>query len=87
MTVDTILVRMAQLNLRKMVLDRMRKQQPKTRLNTSSYGTRKTAPEFRYINYDMEQVRKDYEKIDSDISAMQIALDRYNQTVELEVDI
>ena len=34
MTIDTILVRMAQFNRRKSVLDRMRKQQPKARINS-----------------------------------------------------
>lgn len=85
MTVDMILVKMAQLNQRKGVLDRMRKQQPKTRINSGSYATRKTAPEYQYINYDLALVKKEYERIDSEIAAMQIALDRYNQTVEFEV--
>ena len=38
MSIDTILVRMAQLNKRKAVLDRMRKLQPKTRINSEKYN-------------------------------------------------
>ena len=87
MTIDNVLVRMAQLNNRKAVLDRMRKQQPKARLNTSLYSSRKTSPEYQYINYDLELIKKEYERIDGEIAAMQIALDKYNQTVEFEVDI
>ena len=87
MTVDTILVKMAQLNARKNILDRMRKQLPKTRLNTATYSSRKSAPEYQYVNYDIEQVKKDYDRIDGEISAMQIALDKYNQTFEFEVNI
>ncbi|MBO4325686.1 MAG: hypothetical protein J5950_00240 [Clostridia bacterium] len=87
MTVDTILVKMAQLNRRKAVLDEMRKQQPKTRMNSGLYSTRKTAPEYRYINYDLELIKKEYERIDSEVSEMQIALDKYNQTVEFEVEL
>jgi hypothetical protein len=87
MTIDNILVRMAQLNNRKAVLDRMRKQQPKARLNTSLYSARKTSPEYQYINYDLELIKKEYERIDGEIAAMQIALDKYNQTVEFDVDI
>jgi hypothetical protein len=87
MTIDNILVRMAQLNNRKAVLDRMRKQQPKARLNTSLYSARKTTPEYQYINYDLELIKKEYERIDGEIAAMQIALDKYNQTVEFDVDI
>lgn len=87
MTVDQILVRMAQLNRRKIVLDDMRKQEPKTRINSGMYTSRKTAPEYRYINYDLEVIKKDYERIDAELAAMQIALDKYNQTYEFEVEL
>jgi hypothetical protein len=87
MSIDTILVKMAQLNKRKAVLDRMRKIQPKTRINSGIFSTRKTAPEYQYINYDLELVKKEYEAIDARIAAMQIALDKFNQTFEFEVEI
>lgn len=86
LTVDAVLVRMAQLNRRKNMLDTMRKQQPKTRVS-SGYAAagRNPAPEYRYINYDLELVKKEYDRIDTEIAEMQIALDKYNQTVEFEV--
>ncbi len=88
MTVDTILVKMAQLNQRKFTLDRMRNMQPKERINSGTFSSsRKTAPEYRYINYDMEVVKADYEDIDNTISAMQLALDKYNQTFEFDVEL
>lgn len=87
MTIDTILVKMAQLNKRKAVLDLMRKQQPKTRIHMSSYSARKAVPEYQYINYDLELIKAEYERIDSEIAAMQIALDKHNQTYEFEVDL
>lgn len=87
MTVDAILIKMAQLNNRKYVLDHMRKQEPKTRLNSGRYSTGKTAPEYQYINYDLELIKKEYERIDSEIATMQIALDKHNQTFEFEVEI
>lgn len=87
MTVDQILVKMAQLNRRRATLDMMRKQEPKRRLNTVSYVSRKNAPEYEYINYDLDVVKADYERIDAEIAEMQIALDKYNQTVEFEVEI
>lgn len=87
MTIDTILVKMAQFNRRKSVLDRMRKQQPKVRINSGMYSSRKTAPEYQYINYDLEVIKKEYEQIDATIAEMQMVLDKYNQTVEFEVDI
>lgn len=84
-TIDTILVRMAQLGNRKEILDSMRKRLPKTR--TSSLHIRSNDPEYTYLNYDLEQVKADYDKVCDTIMKLQIALDRYNQTVEFEVDI
>lgn len=86
MTVDEILVRMAQLNRRKSMLDVMRKRDEKTRINSGMFSSRKTAPEYEYINYNLDVVKKEYEQIDAEISAMQIALDKYNQTFEFEVE-
>ena len=86
LTVDAVLVRMAQLSRRKSMLDNMRKQQPKTRTGMSYAPTgRNAVPEYRYINYDLELAKKEYERIDKEITEMQIALDKYNQTVEFEV--
>ena len=85
-TIDMALVRMAQLSSRKAALDIMRRRQPKARMNDNFYG-RKQTPEYQYINYDLETAKKDYEKTCSDIIEMQLALDRYNQTVEFDVDI
>lgn len=87
MSIDMILVRMAQFNKRKNVLDRMRKQQPKTRINSGMYTARKTAPEYQYINYDLDLIKKEYETFDTEIAAMQIALDKFNQTYEFDVEI
>ena len=87
MTVDMILVKMAQLNGRKSTLDGMRKQQPKSRISSGLYSVRKAVPEYQYINYDLDLIKREYEQIDAEVSAMQIALDKYNQTVEFDVDI
>ncbi len=86
MSIDEILVKMAQLNKRKFTLDSMRKREEKTRINSGAFNTRKTAPEYQYINYDLELVKSEYEKIDAEIAKMQIALDKYNQTFEFEVE-
>ena len=84
---DTILIKMAQLNKRKSVLDQMRKQLPKAREEQRSYMSRNTVPEYRYINYDLELIKKEYEAVSKTIMEMQMALDKYNQTVQFEVDI
>lgn len=86
-TIDQILVKMAQLNKRKNILDRLRKQSPKSRMHTGGFGSRSAVTEYQYINYDLELIKYDYEKVESEVAAMQIALDKYNQTVEFEVDV
>ena len=50
--VPSILIKMAQLNRRKTVLDVMRKRLPKSREEQRSYMSRNSVPEYRYINYD-----------------------------------
>lgn len=85
MSVDEILVKMAQLNRRKSILDEMRKRQPKARYNIGSYS-RNPVPEYIYINYDLDLVKQEYEKVDAYIAAMQIALDKFNQTFEFEIE-
>ena len=87
MSIDTILIKMAQLNKRKGVLDQMRKQLPKSRQEQHSYTSRNTVPEYRYINYDLELIKQEYENVSKTIMEMQMALDKYNQTVQFEVDI
>ena len=83
MSVDTILIKMAQLNKRKAVLDRMRKQLPKTR-ETTSYMSRNAVPEYRY---DLDLVKQEYERVSQNVMELQMALDQYNQTVQFEVDL
>lgn len=86
MSIDTILIRMAQLNKRKAVLDQMRRQLPKAR-EEQTYVSRNVVPEYRYINYDLELVKREYEGVSNTIMEMQMALDKYNQTVQFEVEI
>lgn len=77
---------MAQLNKRKAVLDHMRKQLPKARVEQHAYMSRNSVPEYRYINYDLELIKKEYKSISARIMEMQMALDKYNQTVQFECD-
>lgn len=86
MSIDTILIKMAQLNKRKYVLDTMRKQLPKAR-EQQSYTARNAVPEYRYINYDLNLIKQEYERVSGLIMEMQMALDKYNQTVQFDVDI
>ena len=87
MSVDSILVRMAQLSSRKATLDTMRKCLPKMRESSHSFSSRNAVPEYRYTNYDPELVKRDYERISGKIMEMQIALDQYNQAFLFEVEL
>lgn len=87
MSVDSILIKMAQLNSRKLTLDTMRKCLPKTRESLHLLNSRNAAPEYRYTNFDPDLVKQDYKRISEEIMEMQIALDRYNQTFLFEVDL
>lgn len=69
------------------ILDVMRKRLPKSREEQRSYMSRNSVPEYRYINYDLELVKNEYELVSKSIMEMQMALDKYNQTVQFEVDI
>lgn len=69
------------------MLDNMRKQSPKKRIDSVSFSTRKTSPEYQYINYDLELIKEAYERTDTEIAQMQMALDKYNQIVEFDVEI
>ena len=87
MSIDTILIRMAQLNKRKNILDVMRKRLPKSREEQRSYMSRNTVPEYRYFNYDLDLIKKEYESVSKAIMEKQMALDRYNQTVQFEMNM
>lgn len=83
-SIDTILIKMAQLNKRKSVLDCMRKRLPKERVE-GGFGN--NTVEYCYINYDLELIKQEYERVSKSIMEMQMALDLYNQTVQFDVDI
>lgn len=84
-TVDTILVRMAQLNRRKSTLDSMRKRTPKERVK--AYSSSGRAAEYICTNYDISLAKQEFERVSKEIIAMQLALDRHNQTYSFEIDI
>ena len=86
-SIDTLLVHMAQINKRKSVLDRMRKQLPKSRVPASGWGSRKTIVEYRYVNYDLDQVSKDFDELSQLLFEMQMKLDEHNQNVLFDLEI
>lgn len=49
--------------------------------------SRNTVPEYRYVNYDLDLVKQEYERVSQNVMELQMALDQYNQTVQFEVDL
>ena len=86
-TIDFLLVRMAQINKRKMVLDKMRKQLPKSRVDDNVFSARKSFVEYRYVNYDLERVQKDFDEVSKLLFEMQLKLDEHNQNAVFDIDI
>lgn len=83
-TIDEMLVYIPQLSGRCSRLARMKDVLPKEREN-SGYGG--NIIDYRYANYDIEQVNKDYTELYEKLANAQTALDYVNSTVEMEVEI
>lgn len=87
LTIDALLLRMAQLNVRRGKLYGMRTKLPKERLtSTATWASMNKVPEYRYLNYDVEQVKNDYDMVNRKLISLQLVLDKFNQTHEFEID-
>ncbi len=86
-TIDMLLVKMAQMTERKAVLGAMRKLTPKSRVKKSGFGVLHQTPDVQCINFNMDVVKSEYDRIESFSNELLLTLDKYNQTVEFDVDI
>ena len=86
MTVDQMLVYIPQLTDRKSKLSKMSCRLPKERANASGYGA-KTIVEYRYANYDINQVTADLAAVTDELARAQTALDVVNNSVTLEIEL
>ena len=84
-TIDEALIKIAQLNNRKLELDLMRKRLPKER--QSLPFARTNIIEYQYVNYDIKRVSADYNRLCEEITEIQLALDTCNQTKTFDVDL
>lgn len=84
-TVDEALVKMSQLNRKKVKLDVMRKRLPKARV--SNGYCRSNMIEYEYVNYDLDMVMQDYIKVSKEVMDIQLQLDVCNQTNLFQLDI
>lgn len=85
-TIDEMLVYLPQLSHRLSRLSGMKDALPKVREN-AGFARETTIIDYRYANYDIEQVNKDYLEISAEIAKAQTALDYINNTVEFEIEI
>jgi len=82
MSIDEMLVYIPQLTQRKNKLDQMRKVLPKQRVENY---TSSNIIDYRIINYDLEKIRKDYDKTVEELNRAQSALDEANINLSFEV--
>lgn len=85
MTIDEILVYIPQLSKRKGKLMHMASALPKAR-DRSYAGHSSNIIDYRYINYDLEEVRSDLDLVTDELSRAQLALDEVNHSAVFEVD-
>lgn len=83
--IDEALVEMFMLNRRRETLKYMSNRLPKERVN-NGYVRSNLAIEYKYVNYDMETVKRDFEACCQRIFDIQIALDTANQTLMFEIE-
>ena len=86
MTIDQMLIYLPQLTNRLEKLSRMKELLPKQREN-ALYNRNSAIIDYRYANYDIQTVEKDYEVLAETLAKAQTALDYINNTVLLEVDL
>lgn len=84
MCIDELLVLLPQLNERVDTLQGMISRLPKERERTFGQGTSATI-DYRYINYDLDVVRSDYEANAELLAKAQTALDLVNNTVKMDI--
>ena len=85
-TIDEMLVYLPQLNAECAILSKMRDAMPKVRVS-SGYSGGGNIIDYKYANYDIEEVGSYYTKILETLAKAQTALDLVNSTVEFDIDI
>ena len=84
MTIDEMLVYIPQLTAAKNKLAIMKDKLPKVREQTR---VNSSILDYRYLNYDVETVTAEYEKVTDTLAKAQNALDSINMNQTLEVDL
>ena len=85
MTIDEMLVYIPQLTQIVYKLDRMKSILPKSRQET--YDRKTNIIDYVYANYDVDAINKEWLETKEKLADAQIALDKTNVTVEIELEI
>ena len=86
MTIDEMLVYIPQLSKAQTKLGNMRLKLPKARVE-NQFRTSTNIIDYTYINYDLEEVEADYNKVVNERANAQLALDKVNNSVKFEVEL
>ena len=85
-TIDEMLVFIPQLSAKKQKLSEMASRLPKAR-EEQEYGRASNIIDYRYVNYDIDEVTKDLLAVTDELSDAQLALDLINHSATFEVEL
>lgn len=85
LTIDQALIRIPQLTARKKKLASMQGKLPKQRETAGMFGRGNAVIDYRYLNYDVNKARVDYERVSRELADLQTALDLANSTMTMEI--
>lgn len=85
-TIDQALILMPQLKEQKHKLFEMKNRMKKERAKGLDY-MRSSIIDYIYVNYDLNQVKKDYDAVSEKLASLQLELDTVNSTKTFEINI
>ena len=85
LTIDQALVYLPQLSSRKQTLHEMAVRLPRERIN--DYRSSASYVDYEIINYDLEEVTAEYNRVSELLANMHMALDEINNSERFEIDL